>query len=92
MATEIERKFLVRSNEYASLATERIEIRQAYLSSDPDATVRLRICGENAWLTVKSRNIGAARGEWEYKIPAADAVEMLQATGRPCLQKTRHII
>lgn len=92
MATEIERKFLVTDRSFADCATERLDIRQAYLSSDPDATVRLRICGEKAWLTVKSRNHGAERGEWEYPIPVADALEMIQSSGRPCLHKTRHII
>lgn len=92
MAKEIERKFLVKDRGFEREAVERLEIRQAYLNSDPDATVRLRVSGMNAWLTVKSRNHGAERGEWEYEIPASDAVEMLQATGRPCLHKTRYLV
>lgn len=92
MAKEIERKFLVSDRRFASEAVSRLEIRQAYLSAEPDATVRLRIIGEKAWLTVKSRNIGAERGEWEYEIPATDACEMLTATGRPYLYKTRYIV
>lgn len=92
MAKEIERKFLVRDKSFVGDAVSRLDIRQAYLSAEPDATVRLRTIGEKAWLTVKSRNIGAERGEWEYEIPATDACEMLTATGRPCLHKTRYII
>ena len=92
MAKEIERKFLVRSREFESEAVSRLDIRQAYLSTAADATVRLRVSGEQAWLTVKSRNHGCERGEWEYPVAVSDALEMIAATGCRCIHKYRYIV
>lgn len=93
MGKEIERKFLVRSNAYRTLATESHTIRQGYLSVNPDATVRVRILDDRAFLTVKSRNKGAERGEWEYEIPLADGRELLAlCTGSAILEKVRYIV
>ncbi|MDE6854675.1 MAG: CYTH domain-containing protein [Muribaculaceae bacterium] len=93
MATEIERKFLVRDMSFMSLATSATELAQGYLSTDADATVRVRTCGDRAWLTVKSRNHGATRDEWEYPVPVEDALQMLE---RCCadrkIVKTRYIV
>lgn len=91
MAIEIERKFLVDDIDAAlagAVACERIA--QGYLSADPDATVRVRIRGERGFLTVKSRNRGAERGEWEYEIPEADARELLALSRTPIVDKVRH--
>lgn len=77
MALEIERKFLVKNTEYKSLAYSSEYISQGYLSTDADRTVRVRIKGDRAYLTIKSRNQGAVRGEWEYEIPVKDARELM---------------
>ena len=58
MAKEIERKFLVADESYRSMAIYKSEIVQGYLSINPDATVRVRINGDKAFITVKSRNVG----------------------------------
>lgn len=93
MALEIERKFLVCDTTFEALAYDRMELAQGYLSTDPDATVRVRICGDKAWMTVKSRNVGAVRNEWEYPIPIEDARRMLEACcGRRRLEKTRYLV
>ena len=93
MGKEIERKFLVSSDAYRTLATESHTIRQGYLSVNPDATVRVRILDDRAFLTVKSRNKGAERGEWEYEIPLADGRELLAlCTGSAILEKVRYIV
>lgn len=93
MGKEIERKFLVAGNQYKAMATGAIRIAQAYLNTSPDATVRVRVCGDSAFLTVKSRNRGAERGEWEYAIPRSDAEEMMAACcGGNALAKTRYIV
>lgn len=93
MAKEIERKFLVRDESYKTLATERRELVQAYLSADPKATVRVRIADGRGYLTVKGRNSGAVRDEWEYEIPARDAEEMIErCSSGTVITKTRHII
>lgn len=92
MAKEIERKFLVTDDRYKSMALSRIKISQGYLSDDPDATVRIRIMAENAFITVKSRNLGAVRNEWEYGIPLRDAEDIISRCKLRCLEKTRHIV
>lgn len=90
MAKEIERKFLVVDDSYKVMAHRRKEISQGYLCIDVDATVRVRICDDMAWITVKSRTCGATRGEWEYSVPAADAREMLDGCcGSRVIEKTR---
>lgn len=94
MAKEIERKYLVADSGYKIMSERSSRIRQAYLSVDPRATVRIRIkegCG--AFLTVKGLNSGAVRDEWEYPVPEADALEMLErcAVSR-VIDKTRWIV
>lgn len=78
MSKEIERKFLVKAGvDPALLGGEAVVMVQAYLSTDPRATVRVRIAGDRAKLTVKGLNNSIERDEWEYPIPTADAREMI---------------
>ena len=67
MLQEIERKFKVKNNTYKSLATKAIRITQGYLSSVPERTVRVRLKGDEAFLTIKggSNESGTTRFEWE---------------------------
>ncbi len=90
MGKEIERKFLVRDGWRQALTGPATEMAQAYLSVDPRATVRLRIAGPRAFLTVKGLNDGPSRDEWEYEIPVADAAEMMERCGQCRLSKTRY--
>lgn len=93
MSKEIERKFLVKDNSFVAMAAEKRRISQGYLSTDADATVRVRVADGRAWLTVKGRNAGAVRDEWEYAIPEADAEEMLdRCCGGRRVDKTRYIV
>lgn len=100
MPTEIERKFRLRSDSWRTAASPADEpaggtlMRQGYLSDAPGRTVRVRVAGERAWVTIKgppSSSVGApVRLEFEYPIPAADAIVMLDALcPRPQIQKTR---
>ncbi len=66
MAKEIERKFIVKNTDYIDMAVSCHKIRQGYLSTNPQSTVRIRVIDNLAFLTVKSKNIGATRNEWEY--------------------------
>jgi len=93
MATETERKFLVKG-EFRHLAVEKISITQAYISKFPDKTIRIRIAGDSAFLTIKSRieNMEFARNEWEFPIPVQDAREMLYICLPGRIYKTRHLI
>jgi adenylate cyclase len=68
-------------------------MRQGYLTSDPVRTVRVRIEGERAVITIKSKSTGATRGEWEYEIPVPDAAELLERLcEQPLVEKVRHRI
>ncbi len=91
MAKEIERKFLVKSDSYRKSADSIHQIIQTYLSVSPESTVRIRILDEQAFITVKSKNQGATRNEWEYPIPSDDAREMIAACAcSPVIEKTRY--
>jgi CYTH domain-containing protein len=91
MPQEIERKFLVTSDAWQRPGAPGERYRQGYLSVDPGRTVRVRVAGDNAFLTVKGPSAGAARAEYEYPIPVAHAEEMLDRLClRPLIEKTRH--
>lgn len=75
MATEIERKFLVTSDEYKQLAKP-VLYKQGYLSADPEFVKRVRIAGEKAYVTTKSKNIGITRSEFEQETSKEDALYM----------------
>jgi CYTH domain-containing protein len=92
MAKEIERKFLVVGDAWRDLA-EPVLYRQGYLNSVARRTVRVRTIGERAFLTVKGLSVGATRSEFEYEIPLADALAMLdEIAERPIIEKTRRRI
>lgn len=92
MGVEIERKFLVAGDAWRSLG-EPVLLRQGYLNADPARTVRVRIEGQGAQLTIKSKNVGAMRGEWEYPIPVSEAAELLGSVcERPLIEKYRRRI
>lgn len=93
MGIEIERKFLVSHTRWLPAPSQGKSIRQGYLSVDPGRTVRVRLVGDAGWITVKGPSNGAARAEYEYAIPAADAVHMLDTLAlKPLVEKVRHLI
>lgn len=93
MAIEIERKFLVSSMQWKADVFQEITMRQGYFESAPGATVRVRIEGERAVLTIKGATVGLSRAEYEYEIPMGDAREMLDifCEGRQ-VEKVRHLV
>jgi adenylate cyclase len=93
MATEIERKFLVKG-EFRNYAIREIQIIQAYLSIDPDKTIRLRIADKSGYLTIKSRPIGnsISRSEWEFPISFSDANEIIKVCLPGRIVKTRYLV
>ncbi|VXC73574.1 CYTH domain-containing protein [Massilia sp. 9I] len=92
MGVEIERKFLLSGDGWRSLG-EPVLLRQGYLNSDPLRTVRVRIEGDKGVLTIKSKNTGATRDEWEYPVPLEDAQELLdRLCERPLVEKYRRRI
>jgi len=92
MATEIERKFLVKDDTWRGLG-KGSHYRQGYLSTEPDRTVRVRVAAGKGYLTIKGRTVDATRAEYEYVIPLADADTMLdELCERPLIEKTRYRI
>ncbi len=91
MATEIERKFLVINDLWREHVISSSVLKQAYLSTRKDATVRVRIDDDQAFLTIKSATVGISRSEFEYAIPVADAEAMLPLRqGGAVIEKTRY--
>jgi adenylate cyclase len=92
MAQEIERKFLVAGASWKDGATGTLT-RQGYLSNVKEHTVRVRVAGAMAFLTIKGPSRGLARDEFEYPIPVDDAEAMLDALcERPLIEKTRWLV
>jgi CYTH domain-containing protein len=91
VALEIERKFLVRADAWHPDAATGTRYRQGYLCSAPDRVVRVRTAGGEGFLTVKGATEGITRLEYEYRIPVADADELLdRLCPRPLIEKTRY--
>lgn len=93
MGQEIEHKFLVVHDSWREHVRSSTRIVQGYLASGDGATVRVRIKGDAAFLTIKGPSHGVSRSEFEYPIPVSDAEAMLAelALG-PVIDKVRHLI
>ncbi len=91
MAIEIERKYLVKNDCYKSISTQCLEIKQGYLCRDIERTVRVRTIGENGFITIKGKNKGISRHEFEYEIPCTDAEQLLRMCGK-IIEKKRYIV
>ena len=91
---EIERKFLVLSNDFINEAFSQKRIVQAYLSSNPDRTVRVRIKGDKGFITIKGKSNanGTSRLEWEREISVMDAETLLSICESGTIDKIRHEI
>ncbi len=92
--TEIERKFLVTSEQFKTEAFQQNRIVQGYLSSVPERTVRIRIKGEKGFLTIKGKGnaSGMSRLEWEKEISFAEAEALLQLCEKGVIDKVRYEI
>lgn len=92
MATEIERKFLVRGESWRGLAPG-VEYCQGYIPTRDHRTVRARIAGTTGYLTLKGPMQGISRSEFEYEIPVAEARQILdELCDRPLIEKVRYKI
>ena len=93
MAREIERKFLV-AGEFRQDATDSFRLVQGYISADPDRTVRVRIKGNQGYLTIKGRSSadGLSRYEWEKEIPVEEARELMSLCEPGVIDKTRYLV
>ncbi len=88
---EIERKFLVKSEEFKERAFAKNEIAQGYLNSDTERTVRVRIKGNQGFLTIKGKGneSGMTRFEWEKEIPVSEAKMLLELCENGVIRKVR---
>jgi len=87
---EIERKFLVSGDGWKGRG-KGVVFRQGYIARMNNRTVRVRLAGEKGVLNIKLRSGGIARSEFEYEIPAHEAVELLKALpSEEIIEKTRY--
>ena len=93
MPREIERKFLV-TGDFKQEACDSFRLVQGYISTDPDRTVRVRIKGEQGFLTIKGRSSldGLSRYEWEKEIPVSEALELMNLCVSGVIDKTRYLV
>jgi adenylate cyclase len=93
MAKEIERKFLVKGD-FSQFVTKQTRIIQGYLSSVPERTVRVRVKGDNGYITIKGIGSasGASRYEWEKQITVEEARELMELCEPGIIDKTRYIV
>lgn len=89
---EIERKYLVKSDDFKSVFSKKSEIAQGYLSSVTERTVRVRIKGEKGFLTIKGigNETGISRFEWEKEIAVDEAKQLLKLCEKGVIEKTRY--
>lgn len=90
---EIERKFLLKNDEWRNSIKKSIKIKQGYISSNSESVVRIRIADNKGFLTIKGKGTSISHPEYEYEIPQKDAEEMFNLfCQNKGLIKTRHII
>lgn len=92
MPTEIERKFLVKNEQWKDFANDGTPIRQGYLNANKERNVRVRQKGDQAFLTIKGKTVGISRAEFEYEIPLADALELFKLCDQPMIEKVRYLV
>lgn len=93
MNKEIERKFLVKSD-FKKYSKSSFQLKQGYLSSVPERTVRIRIKGDQGYITIKGKSnaSGISRFEWEKEISIEEAKALLKLCEPGSIDKIRYII
>lgn len=91
---EIERKFLIIDSRFKADVVSETHIIQGYLNSAPERTVRVRLNGDQGYLTIKgiSSESGTSRFEWEKKIPKEEALALLEICEPGIIDKTRYLV
>lgn len=94
MSLEIERKFLVKNDDYKREAYQKKEMKQGYLNADKNRTVRIRIANDKAFITIKgkSNSSGTTRFEWEKEIDKNEAEQLLALCEPSIIDKTRFLV
>lgn len=94
MSLEIERKFLVKNNDFKKESYQKTTIKQGYLNSDKNRTVRIRITDDKAFITIKGKSniAGTTRFEWEKEIDKPEAEQLLLLCEPSIIDKTRFLV
>lgn len=93
MPLEIERKFLVCSDDWKKTAQPPLVCKQGYMLATPGKSIRVRIMGNKGFLTIKGQTTGFSRQEFEYEIPFHDANKLLQDfCCHPLIEKKRYLV
>jgi len=93
MAIEIEHKYLINQERWKKVIPHKSStITQAYLSTDPLKTIRIRTKDEKGFITIKGKTQGASRPEFEYEIPRLEAKELIEKFTDSRIEKIRHYI
>jgi len=93
MPIEIERKYLLRNDDWRLNANQGTDYEQGYIIGSDKASVRVRLEGATAMLNIKSATLGIKRQEYEYEIPVNEALELLSSLcAKPLVKKTRYIV
>ena len=92
MGIEIEHKYLVVNDKYRNMASSSHRIMQGYLSREPQRTVRIRVKDNQGFITIKGKNVGDTRAEFEYPIPIDDAMQLLNMCLPTVIEKTRYLV
>ena len=93
MGKEIERKFRV-AGSFKAQAYHSFQVKQGYLSSLPERTVRIRVKEGRGYITIKGKSnpSGVSRFEWEREISLDDAEELMQLCEPGVVEKTRYLV
>ena len=91
---EIERKFLVRGDDYKRQAYSSSRIRQGYICSGHGRTVRVRLRDDRGYLTIKgpSDTAGLSRYEFEKEITPDEAEHLMALCEPGSIDKTRYLV
>lgn len=93
MAIETEYKYLVKADLWQEVIPHKsVSVKQAYLLTDPEKTIRVRTMGDKAFITIKGKASGASRLEYEYEIPLNDAEELITNFSSDRIEKIRHYV
>ena len=91
MAIEIERKYLVINDKWKDSVESESAMKQGYLATVDNASIRVRVANGKAFLNIKSATLGIKRSEYEYQIPLQDGEEMLaNLTSGAVIDKVRY--
>jgi len=93
MPVETEHKYLINHELWQQIIPNKsVQIKQAYLLTEPNKTIRIRTAGNAGFITIKGKTIGASRPEFEYEIPIEEANQLIESFCSELIEKTRYYV